>query len=123
MKSILKLALLLLLPCFTEAQSLEKKIDSLKKLIAASKEDTTKANLLNKIGNIYISSNKDTALLLYEQSLDLYRKEAFSTGEVKELLGEAMDIAVQTNAVEGTIDNVEQFDIIRARAGGYSDWY
>ncbi|HLK29592.1 MAG TPA: tetratricopeptide repeat protein [Puia sp.] len=88
MKSILKLALLLLLPSFIEAQSLGEKIDSFKKLIAASKEDTTKAILLNKIGNIYSSSNTDTALLLYAQTLDLSRKAAFSTGEVKGLLGQ-----------------------------------
>jgi len=88
MKSILKLTLLLLLPWFTYAQSQGKKVDSLIKLITASKEDTTKAILLCKIGSIYSSSNTDTALILYKQTVDISHKAAFSTGEIKGLLGQ-----------------------------------
>ncbi|HEY4324410.1 MAG TPA: tetratricopeptide repeat-containing sensor histidine kinase [Mucilaginibacter sp.] len=58
-------------------------IDSLKKLIAYAKEDTTKALLLNELGFRYVKLNPDSALLLSQQAMLLSRKSNFLKGQEK----------------------------------------
>ncbi len=56
--------------------------DSLKQLLATSKEDTSRVLLLNNIARTYIYSKPDSAILLAVQALDLSQKIHFSKGEM-----------------------------------------
>ncbi|HEY2580835.1 MAG TPA: tetratricopeptide repeat-containing sensor histidine kinase [Mucilaginibacter sp.] len=74
---------LLLFTSLFNVQAQKRGVDSLKKLIADAKEDTTKALLLNELGFRYVKLNPDSALLLSQQAMLLSRKSNFLTGQEK----------------------------------------
>jgi len=80
--------LTLLLFTFFTAAAQRKQIDSLKKLLAAAPEDTTKALLYGKLGNLYLDSKPDSAMLLYRQEEQLSRKLNFLRGEASAINNE-----------------------------------
>ncbi len=63
------------------AQSNRQKIDSLKILLQKENTDTGKISNLISIGNVYSSSNNDSALLYYKDALSLSQKSGFKTGQ------------------------------------------
>ncbi len=63
------------------AQSDQQKIDSLKILLQKQNIDTGKISNLISIGNVYSSSNNDSALLYYKDALRLSQKSGFKTGQ------------------------------------------
>jgi two-component system, NtrC family, sensor kinase len=80
---------LLLLFLLSSVYAQKKSIDSLRKLAADAKEDTTRALLLNELGGRYVKINPDSALLLSQQAMLLSRKSNFFKGEVKSLGNQA----------------------------------
>ena len=82
--------LTLLLFAFFTAAAQRKQIDSLKKLLAAAPEDTTKALLYNQLGNFYPRSKPDSAMLLYRQEEQLSRRLNFLNGEAKAMNNEGL---------------------------------
>ncbi|MCI5059197.1 MAG: tetratricopeptide repeat protein [Flavobacteriales bacterium] len=54
--------------------------DSLKQVISISENDTNKANALILLGDQYIRTNPDSALLLYYQGLDLAKSLEYKNG-------------------------------------------
>ncbi len=72
---------ILLITLFVAAYSQQKTIDSLKKLIAAAKEDTARAMLMNKLGVYYTNSKPDSALLLAQRILQISKAAQFDKGE------------------------------------------
>jgi two-component system NtrC family sensor kinase len=74
---------LLLFALLLNVYAQKKGIDSLKKLIADAREDSTKALLLNELGFRYVRLNPDSALLLSQQAMLLSRKSNFSKGQEK----------------------------------------
>ena len=79
MKPCLFLLLLTLAPRLTPAQSPRYHIDSLRPELARAKADTTRAQLLARLGSWYYSINADSALMLGRQAVELARK----TGDVR----------------------------------------
>jgi len=80
--------LTLLLFTFFTAAAQRKQIDSLKKLLAAAPEDTTKALLYGQLGGLYINSKPDSAMLLFRQMEQLSRKLNFLRGEANAINNE-----------------------------------
>jgi two-component system NtrC family sensor kinase len=74
---------LVFLFCLSNGHAQKKGIDSLRKLAADAKQDTTKASLLNELGSRYVKLNPDSALLLSQQAMLLSRKSNFLKGEEK----------------------------------------
>src|SRR4051794_20314975 len=81
----LYITILLLLSTLMTAISQMSETDSIKKLLAQSRADTTKALLLSQLANAYRFSNPDTAIILAQKALLLSRKLNFSRGEVRAL--------------------------------------
>ena len=90
-------ATLILFALFLSAHAQQKQIDSLKKLIPTAKDDTTKAILSRKLGNLYLYSKPDSAMLLYQQSLQLSQKANYLQGMAKALNGEGNVFTVTGN--------------------------
>jgi signal transduction histidine kinase len=69
-------------------------IDSLKRALSQSKEDTNKVNLYQKIAQPYVYVDPDTALPYAFRALELARKLGFKKGEIRALIimGEAFAI-------------------------------
>ena len=63
------------------AHAQKKIIDSLKKLLAASKDDTTRLVLTNELGTSYLYSKPDSALLLAEQLIEASKSIQFLRGQ------------------------------------------
>ena len=66
-------------------QAQQKKMDSLKKLIAAAKDDTSRVLLMNQFVKLYANSKPDSALLLYQQAELLSKNVQFVKGEAVSL--------------------------------------
>ena len=77
-----KLSLVLvLIALFINSHAQQRAADSLKRLIAAAKDDTTKILLINKLGYMYDNSKPDSAMLMVQQGIRLSRKANFLKGE------------------------------------------
>ena len=76
---------LLLLVCFIISQGQRQVIDSLNRMLATAKEDTTRANILIDLGRYYSFSQPDSGLLLVRQELELSRKAGYVKGEANGL--------------------------------------
>ncbi len=74
MKSMLKIALLLLLPFFVNAQSQQKESDSLHRALKNADNDTIKMFVLNHLGDYYSESNRDSSLYYYEAAIAMAKK-------------------------------------------------
>ena len=74
-------AILVLLALFINAYAQQRAVDSLKKLIATAKDDTTKILLLDKLGYMYENSKPDSAMQIAQQGIRLARKANFLKGE------------------------------------------
>jgi len=61
----------------------KKTADSLKKLIAAAKEDTAKVLLMFKLSHVYLNSKPDSAMLIVQQEMLLSRKANYLIGEAR----------------------------------------
>src|ERR1700755_1028395 len=62
--------------------SAQKKVtDSLKQLLNTAMPDTTRVVLLKNLGNKYAYSKPDSAMVYYQQGLDLARKINFTKGQ------------------------------------------
>ena len=79
MKKNITLALLLFTLFTANAQ--KKATDSLKKLIATTKEDTTRVMLTKELAGLYLYSKPDTVLILTQQGLQLSKAAQFPKGE------------------------------------------
>jgi len=79
MKKITTACLLITLSIIAQAQ--RKSIDSLRRLIANSREDTSRALLLNKMGAIYVNFKPDSAMLLSQEAIQLSKAILFQKGE------------------------------------------
>src|ERR1700761_7208917 len=71
--------LILILP-FINARAQQKVVDSLNKLIATAKDDTSKVLLINKLIHVIIYSKTDSALSLAQQSLHMSETIKFLKG-------------------------------------------
>ncbi|HZY37222.1 MAG TPA: ATP-binding protein [Mucilaginibacter sp.] len=89
--------LTLLLFTFFTAAAQRKQIDSLKKLLAAAPEDTTKALLYGKLGGLYLDSKPDSAMLFSRQEEQLSRKLNFLRGEASAINNEGNVFGVTGN--------------------------
>jgi signal transduction histidine kinase len=77
------LLLLVLLFCsFSQVFAQDDTTDSVRQLLATTKEDTARARLLGNLARSYLTSKPDTALLLAQQGLNLSRKINFKHGEI-----------------------------------------
>jgi hypothetical protein len=74
--------LVILVSLIVNANAQKKAIDSLRKLLNTSIDDTTRVLVLKNLGNRYIYSKPDSTMFLYEQGLDLSRKANFLRGEM-----------------------------------------
>jgi two-component system NtrC family sensor kinase len=72
---------LILITSILLAHAQRKNIDSLRKLLAGSKQDTSRAILLAKMGAAYERIKPDSAILLGQQALQLSRALHFFKGE------------------------------------------
>jgi len=79
MKRLVFLFVLTILCLNTRAQ--QKKLDSLNKMIAVAKDDTTKAMLLNEVLKIYLNYKPDSSIILGQQMLNISRASKFKKGE------------------------------------------
>lgn len=75
-------ASLILIFLILNAGAQKRAIDSLRKLLNTSLDDTTRVLVLKNLGNRYINSKPDSTMLLYEQGLGLSRKANFLRGEM-----------------------------------------
>src|SRR5258708_1186835 len=91
MKRLLIILLVLITALHAHAQY--KKIDSLKKLVAVSKSDTTTILLTDELAHCYLYYKPDSTLLLAKISLSLAKKVKFIKGEGRSYkqLGDALE--------------------------------
>ncbi|HEY4324411.1 MAG TPA: hypothetical protein VGN20_10510 [Mucilaginibacter sp.] len=80
MKKITATVILIFLILNASAQ--QRAIDSLRSLLNTSIDDTTKVLALKSLGNRYVKSKPDSAMLLFQQALELSRKVNFLRGEM-----------------------------------------
>jgi two-component system, NtrC family, sensor kinase len=80
MKKIIATAILIFLILHAGAQ--KKAVDSLRKLLNTSIDDTTRVLTLKNLGNRYSHSKQDSAMFLYQQALELSYKVNFLRGEM-----------------------------------------
>ena len=85
MRKVFIAILLLAFSTNSHPQNPSKLIDSLKQLIAAEKQDTSRAQLLLQLSKNYLESKPDTALLMAQQGLHLSKKSKFAKGEALSL--------------------------------------
>src|SRR5258706_14086689 len=80
----MKIFLLSLLSLFSFTKTIcqNKTIDKLKQQLAVAKDDTSKVNLLIKLGWFYPWSKPDTAILYGLQARQLSRQLDFADGEI-----------------------------------------
>jgi len=83
MKKLAVVILLTTLCVSTQAQ--KRTIDSLKKLIATAKDDTSRVMLMRSLGLVYLTSQPDSSALLAQQALQLSRANHFQRGEINSL--------------------------------------
>jgi two-component system NtrC family sensor kinase len=90
-------ATLLLIALSVSAYAQQKAIDSLKKLILTAKDDTSKAILYRKLGNLYLYSRPDSDLLLQQRGIQLSQKANYLQGVAKALNDEGIVFSVTGN--------------------------
>lgn len=73
-KSLLKIALLLLMSFFAKAQSQQKKLDSLHTALESASDDMVKMATLFNLGVYYAESNRDSSMFFVEASMALAKK-------------------------------------------------
>src|ERR1700742_4632735 len=83
MKKITTAFLLITLSITTFAQ--QKKIDSLKKLVTAAKDDTTRVIATFQLGAAYTRNKPDSAVILAQQAIQLAKDAHYLMGELKAL--------------------------------------
>ncbi len=82
MKLSLILALLLLIGINTSSSAQTAQVlDSLNRLLSASKADTNQINILVELGRAYVYSNSDTAIYHFQKALALAEKLKYTKGE------------------------------------------
>src|ERR1700744_3928258 len=74
-------ATLVLLVLFFNAQAQQKQIDSLKRLIATAKDDTSRIMITNQLSHLYVYSKPDSALKLAQQGQQMAKTAQFLKGE------------------------------------------
>jgi signal transduction histidine kinase len=74
MKSMLKIALLLILPFFVKAQSQQKQLDSLHVALKNAINDTVRMVTLYNLANYFIESNRDSSMFFNEASMVVANK-------------------------------------------------
>jgi len=80
------LILFTLLNCtFFSSPAQTNSADSLKQLLAAEKQDTSRILVMNQLARMYSFSKPDTALVIAGQALELSRKINFKKGEISAL--------------------------------------
>ena len=92
-------------------------IDSLRQLIAAAKDDSTKVNLLNDLSGAYEGTRPDSDLIVARQALELAQKIGFTKGEIRAMANvsagflwagnypQALDLALQALKKSEEIDD------------------
>ncbi|MBS1525724.1 MAG: tetratricopeptide repeat protein [Bacteroidetes bacterium] len=80
-----KFGTLLLISLCVTASAQQRIIDSLRKLVASAKDDTTRIESICNLGMHYIYSKPDSALSLAQQALQLSKASQFKKGEVDAL--------------------------------------
>jgi len=79
------IAVLFLVATFSSSYAQRKNIDSLAKLLAVAKHDTSRVRLLARLGNAYTRIRPDSAFLLAQQGLQLAKELHFQAGEAASL--------------------------------------
>ncbi|MFI5161164.1 MAG: ATP-binding protein [Sphingobacteriales bacterium] len=74
-------AILLLITLYLTASAQQKTIDSLKKAIAAAKDDTSRVMLMTRLSMLYMYSKPDSALVIAQQGLQMAKTTQFQEGE------------------------------------------
>ena len=59
------------------------KIDSLRKELAMSIEDSVQCRILNEIGSIYYQENEDTAIYFHDKSLQIAKLKGYKHLETR----------------------------------------
>ena len=75
MKLLFKISLLLLFPLFATAQNRQKQLDSLNAALKAAPNDIIRISVLNNLITYYSESNRDSALIITEQALQISDKQ------------------------------------------------
>ena len=70
-------------------------VDSLSRLLKMAKDDTTKANLYNKIGDVYLNENSEKALSYFREAGKLSKRIHFLKGTFKHYMGISSSFALQ----------------------------
>lgn len=81
-------SMLVLLFVIFNARAQQNVSDSVRRLITATKDDTTRILLINRLSQVYYASNPDTAIRLAQHALWLSSKINFLNGEARSLYSE-----------------------------------
>jgi signal transduction histidine kinase len=92
MKSFLKIAWLLLLPAFADAQANQFKLDSLHTALMHAANDTIRMDVCSNISDFYSESNRDSSIYYMDQSLAIAKKLKLKLNEAIYLDGNAYEL-------------------------------
>jgi two-component system, NtrC family, sensor kinase len=97
MKSLIKIASLLLLPVLAGAQAPQYKLDSLHNALLHAGNDTIRMDICANISDYYSESNRDSSLYFMDQSLAIAQKLKLKLNEATYLDGNAYELMHQGN--------------------------
>jgi tetratricopeptide (TPR) repeat protein len=93
----------------------QNKFDILRQLLATTKKDTVKVNLLNQISLNFSEINPDSTLFYGNQALDLSKKIHYKEGEIFALLNTSFGFALSGNysrALENSLEALKKSEAI-----------
>jgi two-component system, NtrC family, sensor kinase len=82
MKLFLRIAILVFLPFFTNAQSLQSEINSLRNELVLAKNDTLRMKVYGRLSGIYDDVNLDSAVFYSQKTIEITRKLELKFDEV-----------------------------------------
>ncbi len=82
MKLFLRIAILVFFPVFTNAQSLQLEIDSLRHELVLAKNDTLRMKIYSRLGGKYDDVNLDSAVFYSQKAIEITRKLQLKFEEV-----------------------------------------
>src|SRR5678816_410222 len=93
----------------------QNKFDSLRQLLATTKKDTVKVNLLNQISWNFIETKPDSNLFYGNQALELSRKIHYTEGEIFALVNKSSGFTLGGNyskALENSLEALKKSEVI-----------
>ena len=90
-------------------------VDSLRQLLATTREDTSKVNLLNRLSWNFIETKPDSNLFYGNQALELSRKIHYTEGEIFALVNTSSGFTLGGNyskALENSLEALKKSEVI-----------